>query len=797
MRRLVERVTPWAVIAATVALGVACLAAATSSFAGRGPRFCGFLTYQSGAVASLARADWPGFRAGLAVRDTIVSVGGAPVDGGPDIARRLAEVPEGATVEIVAETPAGARKAVRLPVAHLDGADLRYTFVLPFSIGVLYLLLGVAIFVVKRDAATALTLALCVMASAFYMTMFDAHTAWRFTRIWICYPMLGPISVHLFAIFPERRPRWARASMLGPLYAVALAVIAWRQVALDSAAASDPAAIASSLMLAVEFVIDLGLLASAFRSPGSATASAASVRNRARTTFVGMALTITVVIVWQFASRLGPPVMTADRAMLASTIFPLLIAYALLGRNLWDADAVLRASLIYAVATAAVLGVYFAGVAVLGAVAAPLVHRWSGSARAGAVASTLIAAAAFHPLRLRAQRLVDRLLIGDRRAVAEELGALASALPSGGDPSTVGEDAARRLQRLVGARGVALLSIDERGEALEVAARVGALPEAASSARVPIDGPLVAALGDAPVRASALPRELLDGNGSASDRATVLGAELLVPLRARGRLVGVAAFGPRRVGAYHYADLQALEQAAPTVALALDHARLLVERAASERLAALGAMAAVIVHEVKNPLGIIKVSAGSLRKRAGDEASKELCRCVESEVDRMDTTCRRLLDLARPPAPSVGPCDLGELVRSTVERVRPDLAAARVSVRCEVAGGAAMAADAEGMRQVLVNLLYNARDSMQPDGGEVAVRLEPREGAVALVVADGGRGMDEATRRQLFRPFFTTRHGGTGLGLAIVKRIVEEHRGSVQVESAPGAGARFTITLPA
>jgi signal transduction histidine kinase len=96
-----------------------------------------------------------------------------------------------------------------------------------------------------------------------------------------------------------------------------------------------------------------------------------------------------------------------------------------------------------------------------------------------------------------------------------------------------------------------------------------------------------------------------------------------------------------------------------------------------------------------------------------------------------------------------------------------------------------------------MNLLHNARDSMPPhDGGEVVVRLEARQGAVSIVVEDTGRGMDEATRRQLFRPFFTTRHGGTGLGLAIVKRIVEEHRGAVHVDSRPGEGSRFTITLP-
>src|SRR5260370_7500053 len=83
-----------------------------------------------------------------------------------------------------------------------------------------------------------------------------------------------------------------------------------------------------------------------------------------------------------------------------------------------------------------------------------------------------------------------------------------------------------------------------------------------------------------------------------------------------------------------------------------------------------------------------------------------------------------------------------------------------------------------------------------PAGGGLSVRLRRSPDLVEIEVEDSGVGMDEATRRQLFRPFFTTRHGGTGLGLAIVKRVVEDHRGAIRVESRPGKGSRFTLTLP-
>jgi signal transduction histidine kinase len=243
--------------------------------------------------------------------------------------------------------------------------------------------------------------------------------------------------------------------------------------------------------------------------------------------------------------------------------------------------------------------------------------------------------------------------------------------------------------------------------------------------------------------------------------------------------------------------LHALADAAPQLALALENAALVAERALRERLAALGQLAAVIVHEVKNPLGIIKVSAGALRQRARDDASSTLCACIEDEVDRMDTTVRRLLELARPPQPALKPIDVGALIRQTLDRLAPELTAARIDVRCELGDAPKVNADAEWIRNALLNLFLNAREAM-PSGGALSVRMRPAAEAalVEIEVEDSGVGMDEATRRQLFRPFFTTRHGGTGLGLAIVKRVVEDHKGAIRVESRPGRGSRFTLTLP-
>jgi signal transduction histidine kinase len=349
---------------------------------------------------------------------------------------------------------------------------------------------------------------------------------------------------------------------------------------------------------------------------------------------------------------------------------------------------------------------------------------------------------------------------------------------------------------MANAKSAALLV--RRAERFEVVGRDGDLPEDVSGGSLPSGGPLEAAL-----RARPVPQAVRDLDEDAARECASLmkmSPELLIPIVSRGALTGIVALGAQRRGLYGYGIRHALSQVAPHLALALDHAALVQEGVMRERLAALGQLAAVIVHEVKNPLGIIKVSAGQLKKRAHDDASAELSACIEDEVDRMDVTMRRLLDLARPQAPLLKPTDVGAVIRQTLDRLRPDLDAAGIEVAAELPPAPPVSADAEELRGALLNLFLNAREAM-PSGGKLTVRVRPADPTLPdrrleIDVEDTGCGMDDATQRNLFRPFFTTRHGGTGLGLALVKRVVEDHRGNIRVESRPGEGARFTLSLP-
>src|SRR5262249_17875559 len=160
--------------------------------------------------------------------------------------------------------------------------------------------------------------------------------------------------------------------------------------------------------------------------------------------------------------------------------------------------------------------------------------------------------------------------------------------------------------------------------------------------------------------------------------------------------------------------------------IAIENAALVAERAVRERLAALGGVAAVIVHEVKNPLGIIRVSAAALEKKFGSgDSGRALAQCIVEEVDRSDVTLRQTPAFARPQPPALAPCDLGALIERTCARMRPELEAARVSVATDLDGAPPVTADSAQLERVLVNLLKNAAAALGERGGDIKITTRP------------------------------------------------------------------------
>lgn len=216
-----------------------------------------------------------------------------------------------------------------------------------------------------------------------------------------------------------------------------------------------------------------------------------------------------------------------------------------------------------------------------------------------------------------------------------------------------------------------------------------------------------------------------------------------------------------------------------------------------ERLAALGELAAVVAHEVRNPLGVIFNSLGSLRRLlrpTGDGAM--LLDIVEEEADRLDRMVHDLLDFARPNEPALEAEPVDGLLRDALQVVRPEQLPAQVHFDLDLAPNLPpVLIDARMIRQVLSNLVLNGVQAM-PRGGTLRIRAR-RDGAsmVRIELRDSGSGIPAELSPRIFEPFFTTKAAGTGLGLAVVKRFVDAHRGTISFQSGE-EGTTFVLRLP-
>ena len=228
----------------------------------------------------------------------------------------------------------------------------------------------------------------------------------------------------------------------------------------------------------------------------------------------------------------------------------------------------------------------------------------------------------------------------------------------------------------------------------------------------------------------------------------------------------------------------------------------------SDRLAAIGELAAGLAHEIKNPLTSLLTFSRHLARRFEDPGFRQkFLSVVPRELERINTIVERLLELARPARLTFKPLRLPALLERVLELYGDRLEAQSIRVVRDWRRDVPVVwVDQEALYRALVNLVANALDAM-PRGGRLTLRVawsdaetlaSARAGTrrVAVEVEDSGTGIEPADLDRIFNPFFSTKEGGTGLGLALTQKIVEDHGGSIDVRSGLGAGALFRIVLP-
>jgi len=218
----------------------------------------------------------------------------------------------------------------------------------------------------------------------------------------------------------------------------------------------------------------------------------------------------------------------------------------------------------------------------------------------------------------------------------------------------------------------------------------------------------------------------------------------------------------------------------------------------TERFSVLGRFSSLILHDIRNPLSILRGSAEMVLLHARDTATVErnIGRIID-EADRLNRIAGELLDFSRGEISlNVAIVNLKELVDEVVRIIAEPCASRRIEIRADVPWAGPVLIDHDRMLRVLLNLADNSRKAM-PNGGTLCFRVERQDRRLLIAVTDSGEGMEAEVQKRLFEPFYTSsREGGTGLGMSIVKSIVDAHNGVLSFSSRKGSGTTFQISLP-
>ncbi len=401
-------------------------------------------------------------------------------------------------------------------------------------------------------------------------------------------------------------------------------------------------------------------------------------------------------------------------------------------------------------------------------------------------------------------------LLGDLRRRVGELTLLndVAAATASLDPALLLENALRRIcETLEADGGMAHLVTDG---VLEQQAAIGLRAEtAALIRRLGLEeGPG----GQAMARRQPVidpPPELEGSRCSEARLREQLRTVLAVPLLAKERAVGSLCLFRRTARPFASGEVTLLSAIGVQLGVAVDaarqHAQVISANAdlrreegrsiRRSRLEALGELSAVIAHEVRNPLGVIFNSLGSLRRLTGSAGdARMLVDIVGEEADRLNRIVGDLLDFARHSPPQLAPDRLEQVVEEAVSVALAQPPAGLEVVRSLDAPLPEVPLDAGQVRQAVLNLVVNAVQAM-PRGGRLTVRTFVEDAAAVVEVEDTGPGIPELVRARVFEPFFTTKATGTGLGLPVVKRIVEGHGGELRLRTGP-TGTCFSLHFP-
>lgn len=482
-----------------------------------------------------------------------------------------------------------------------------------------------------------------------------------------------------------------------------------------------------------------------------------------------------------------------------------MIAYAILKHQLMDIEVVIKRGVVYASLTASITAIYAITVGVFHGIFG-IAHIGGGSLLVNGLAAMIIAAT-FLPLRNRIQLIVDKLFFKEKHDYYKTLREFSYALRS-----IIGLDKLLNLlivtiTETMHISRASLMLLDEGTGQYNIKSAKG------------LDKKIIDTVylkkGDYLPKWLEENRKVLVLEGAnLSDNLKKLGAAISVPLLVKDKLVGIFNLGGKMSeDMFTPEDLELLLSIANQAAIAIENARLYEEMLELEKglchadkLAALGALASSIAHEIKNPLVSIKTFTQLIpRKFESADFRDKFNSIVPQELERLENILEEFLSFGRTARSNFRLVKIEDVIESLLMLMQREASKKNINIIKKYAPNIPeIISDSEQLKQVFMNIVLNAIQAM-PNGGNLTIstivqrspsNVQQKSDFVEIRFSDTGIGIPKENIGKLFKPSFTTKPGGTGLGLSISQKIIKEHDGTIEVESELNKGTVFIIRLP-
>jgi signal transduction histidine kinase len=692
---------------------------------------------------------------------------------------------------------------------------MSYHWIVPLLAAIASLVLGVVVYrsadespVRRLFAVLALMLVFWNLHAFVLFYVKDIHLAFVLSKVFRSGSLLVvPAITHLTLLLKDRPPRWGKA-VVAVNYGVGIGLIVANTFDLLVAklepsrwgyqSVGGPLYHLFTALVLADFPLAIGFLTHEYR-----TTSSPQRRQQLRFWLLGALVALPLGIT-QMLPAYGIPFYPLGN--LGNAAWAAIVAYAIVRHRLMDVDIVVTKGMAYGTVLFVLIAPAFGVTLWVQRLSFGHIHPDFSFL----VLVMLVAVGALFPtLRFRAEVRIHRSLFGEKHEYRAALSAFARSIVRILDRERLMQQLTTALVENLGLNQITVALFDESKQRFILQHTLGPI----ANDQFPREHPFIDVLARCQ---DAVLVDELEAASSSAERAVVVETcrrnawQVCIPLATAGRLIGFISLGRKgNRDAFFAEDLELLGMLAAETTIALENARLYEELKKSQdiirradRLSALGTLAAGIAHEIRNPLVSIQTFFQLAPDRLHDEEFfTGFLGMTANEVKRISDLITELLTFARSPTRTLGPLDINQAVERVVPLLEPEARKHNLRLIRELSPTPPVVlADADQIKQVLINLILNAIQATQP-GGLVSVitRIVDRQGMLSgqLEVSDTGPGISKEQLEHIFDPFFTTKDKGTGLGLSIAHQIAVEHGGSISVESEVGHGTTFVVSLPA